>query len=78
MINRLIFIIVFIIPVIAIWGYCYSEELSILNGSIIKYGFGSFAVEVTKIICTPLVAGLLVSGSIGTWVCFNKKGTQNA
>lgn len=78
MINRLAFIIVFIIPVIAVWGYCYSEELALLNGSIIKYGFGSFAVGMTKIIFSPLVAGLLVSGSVGTWACFGKKDSQNA
>lgn len=77
MINRLAFIIVFIIPVIAVWGYCYSEELSLLNDSVIKYGFGYFAVEMTKVLCTPLTAGLLVSGSIGTWACFGKKGSQN-
>lgn len=73
MINRLAFIIIFIIPVIAVWGCFYSEELSLLNDSVIKYGFGSFAVEMTKILCTPLIAGLLVSGSVGTWTCFGGK-----
>lgn len=73
MLNRLAFILLFIFPVVALWGYCYSEELSLLNGSIIKHGFGVFAVEATKMLATPLVAGLLVSGSVGTWACFGGK-----